>query len=147
MHSGVIDDVNEQAKCIHAPKRYNFPPPAGEAATACADLGPGHVGETNLRHSSYGHVQHCYIPVKDRYIPSRGNNGRRRYRSTADDELGQAKGVGETLTAFPSSLKNSPPMHQRWLPLGHGVRVALARRLGGPSTSSSVTLCASSHSL
>ena len=51
------------------------------------------------------------------------------------------------LTAFPSSLKNSPPMHQRWFPLGSGVRVAFARRLGGPSTSSSVTLWASSHSL
>ena len=32
-------------------------------------------------------------------------------------------------------------------PSGDGVKVAFARLLGGPSTSSSVTLCASSHSL
>ena len=51
-----------------------------------------------------------------------------------------------SLTAFPSSLKNSPPIHHKWFPFGHGVSVAFARRLGGHSTSSSVTLCASSHS-
>jgi hypothetical protein len=49
-------------------------------------------------------------------------------------------------TAFLSSLKNSPPIHQRKFPLGHGTSVAFARRLGGPSTSSSVTLCWSSQS-
>jgi hypothetical protein len=37
------------------PERKSFPPPAGEATTAWADLGPGHVGETNLRHSSCSH--------------------------------------------------------------------------------------------
>lgn len=50
------------------------------------------------------------------------------------------------LTALPSSAKNSPPIHHRWLPFGHAVKVALALRLGGPSTSSSVTVCAASHS-
>ena len=35
------------------PKRKIFPPPAGETVTACTDLGPGQVGETNLRHSSF----------------------------------------------------------------------------------------------
>lgn len=38
------------------PNRNNFPPPTGDEATACADLGPGHVGETNLRHSSFSGV-------------------------------------------------------------------------------------------
>ena len=40
----------------HKPKRKIFPPPAGETATAWADLGPGQVGETNLRHSSFSGV-------------------------------------------------------------------------------------------
>ena len=99
--------------------------------------------------------------------PSQENSEIRRYRSTERGRVSQRfrraftikefilivngekidQNAKEMLpTAFPSSLKNSPPMHQRWLPFGHGVRVALARRLGGPSTSSSVTLCASSQS-
>ena len=51
-----------------------------------------------------------------------------------------------SLTAFPSSLKNSPPMHHRWFPLGQAVKVAFARLLGGPSTNSSVTAWDSSQS-
>lgn len=38
------------------PNRKSFPPPARDAATAWADLGPGHVGETNFRHSSFSGV-------------------------------------------------------------------------------------------
>lgn len=34
------------------PKRNSLPPPIGDPTTACADRGPGQVGETNLRHSS-----------------------------------------------------------------------------------------------
>jgi hypothetical protein len=34
------------------PKRNILPPPVGVATTACAERGPGHVGETNFRHSS-----------------------------------------------------------------------------------------------
>ena len=39
-----------------APKRNNFPPPAGLDTTACADRGPGQVGDTNFRHSSFSGV-------------------------------------------------------------------------------------------
>ena len=50
------EPVGYDNKTPHKPKRKIFPPPAGETATAWADLGPGQVGETNLRHSSFSGV-------------------------------------------------------------------------------------------
>jgi hypothetical protein len=48
--------ANEYAD-VGTPKRKSLPPLTGEATTAWADLGPGHVLETNFRHSScnYSH--------------------------------------------------------------------------------------------
>jgi len=51
------------------------------------------------------------------------------------------------LTAVPWLSLRVHRISSALTPSGEAVNVAFARRLGGPSTSSSVTLCASSHSL
>lgn len=47
---GISTDINIAYEYL--PKRNSLPPPAGVATTACAERGPGHVGEVNRRHSS-----------------------------------------------------------------------------------------------
>jgi len=46
------DRSGDAAMNVHSiPNRNSFPPDAGVATTACADLGPGHVADVYRRHS------------------------------------------------------------------------------------------------
>ncbi len=131
------------------PNRNNFPPAAGDATVAWAERGPGHVCDRNFRHSSCRLFSHFAHIIMRRFHLFRRITIHIAIKMLCGRLIAQALATFKLcrLTAFPSSLKYSPPMHQRWFPLGQAVRVALALRLGGPSMISSVTVCASSHSL